>query len=195
MKLFYGLSRDNNRFDVDSFGPSPNFVTWEQFMKLGRIKRHLYFPFRDFRSSDLSLPMLELYWAELFLTVLTESGVHKAVEKWIPQASAGRMDGNPILVVMDRVSSPLRRLRIMQRFNSEGLVELDLDNPVPVHFSGDAYEPFVPGLTYGATDDDAGPVWIKPCISTQHQCRKLAAHFHFRGGMKCGGQDDIYKTN
>lgn len=26
-KSFYGLSRDNNRFDVDSFGPSPNFVT------------------------------------------------------------------------------------------------------------------------------------------------------------------------
>jgi hypothetical protein len=25
-KSFYGLSRDNNRFDVDSFGPSPNFV-------------------------------------------------------------------------------------------------------------------------------------------------------------------------
>lgn len=26
-KSFYGLSRDNNRFDVDSFGPSPNFVS------------------------------------------------------------------------------------------------------------------------------------------------------------------------
>ena len=26
-RSFYGLSRDNNRFDVDSFGPSPNFVT------------------------------------------------------------------------------------------------------------------------------------------------------------------------
>lgn len=26
-KSFYGLSRDNNRFDVDSFGVSPNFVT------------------------------------------------------------------------------------------------------------------------------------------------------------------------
>jgi hypothetical protein len=25
-KSFYGLSRDNNRFDVDSFGPSPNFI-------------------------------------------------------------------------------------------------------------------------------------------------------------------------
>lgn len=26
-KSFYGLSRDNNRFDVDSFGCSPNFIT------------------------------------------------------------------------------------------------------------------------------------------------------------------------
>jgi hypothetical protein len=26
-KSFYGLSRDNNRFDVDSYGPSPNFVS------------------------------------------------------------------------------------------------------------------------------------------------------------------------
>jgi hypothetical protein len=25
-KSFYGLSRDNNRFDLDSYGPSPNFV-------------------------------------------------------------------------------------------------------------------------------------------------------------------------
>lgn len=25
-RSFYGLSRDNNRFDVDSYGPSPNFV-------------------------------------------------------------------------------------------------------------------------------------------------------------------------
>ncbi len=103
-------------------------------MKLDQIKRHIYFPFRDFRSNDLSFLMLELYWAELFLTVLTESGAHQAVEKWTPQAPAERMDGNPILVVMDRVSSPLRRLRIIQRFNSEGLAELDLDNPVPVHF-------------------------------------------------------------
>ena len=25
-KSFYGLSRDNNRFDMDSYGPSPNFI-------------------------------------------------------------------------------------------------------------------------------------------------------------------------
>lgn len=25
-RSFYGLSRDNNRFDVDSFGPTPNFI-------------------------------------------------------------------------------------------------------------------------------------------------------------------------
>jgi hypothetical protein len=26
-KSLYGLSRDNNRFDIDSFGVSPNFIT------------------------------------------------------------------------------------------------------------------------------------------------------------------------
>ena len=26
-RSFYGASRDNNRFDVDSYGPSPNFVS------------------------------------------------------------------------------------------------------------------------------------------------------------------------
>lgn len=148
-------------------------------MTLDQIKRHPYYPFRDFRSNDLSFLMLELYWAELFRAVLTESGASKAIENWIPQAPAERTDGNPILDVMNRSTSPLRELRIIQRFNTEGLAELDLGNPVPVHFSGDAYVPFVPGLTYGATDEGGVAAVEELVISSDisEACERLNREF------------------
>ncbi len=148
-------------------------------MTLDQIKRHPYYSFRDFRSNDLSFLMLELYWAELFRTVLTESGGHQAIAKWIPQAPAERVDGNPMFDVLDRLTSPFRELRIIQRFNSERLAELDLENPVPIHFTGDAYVPFVPGLTYGATDEDGSSPVEELVISSDisEPCERLNREF------------------
>ena len=124
-------------------------------MTLEQIKRHPYYPFRKFRTDDLSFLMLELYWAELFRTVLSsgEMGKH-LIAGWMPQSAADRTDGNPIFHVINRSISPFRALRIIQRFNTEGLVELDLSKLEPIRFTGDAYVPFVPGLSYGATDTD-----------------------------------------
>jgi len=146
---------------------------------LDQIKRHPYYPFRDFRTNDLSFLMLELYWAELFRTVLTESGDYEAIEKWIPQAPADRQDSNPILDLMDRSTSRLRELRIIQRFNTEDLPELDLDNPAPIHFSEDAYVPFAPGLTYGATDEDGSTPVDELVISSDisEACERLNREF------------------
>lgn len=122
-------------------------------MTLDQIKRHAFFPFRDFKTNDLAFLLLELYWAELFKSILTEAGDPGLLD-WKPQSPADRTDGNPIFHVIDRSLQPARALRIIQRFNGENLAELNLENPSPLRFTGDAYVPFVPGLTYGALDQD-----------------------------------------
>jgi hypothetical protein len=75
-----------------------------------QIKNHPLFPFGDFKSNDLAFLLLELYWAELFKSVLTEEG-ELTLDRWQPQSPADR-DGNPILHVVDRSVMPLRALRI-----------------------------------------------------------------------------------
>jgi hypothetical protein len=123
-------------------------------LTLDEIKRHAYYPFRNFRTNDLEFLLLELYWAELFREILSLSPNFAKFGQWTPRTPADRADGNPILNVIDRSSYPLRGLRVIQRFNTEGLPELDLEKLAPVQFTTDAYVPFVPGLTYGATDED-----------------------------------------
>jgi hypothetical protein len=118
---------------------------------LAQIKQHPHYPFRDFGTNNLSFLMLELYWAELFREAVSDAG---AVRVWTPRMPADRQDGNPMLSLIDRSRGPFRALRVIQRFNTEGLPELDLRNPVPVRFKEDAYVPFVPGLTYGGMDED-----------------------------------------
>lgn len=124
-------------------------------MNLDQLKRHPYYPFRNFRTDDLAFLLLELYWAELFPKIISgnQDGV-RHIREWVAQSPADRENGNPVFHVINRSNSPFRALRIIQRFNTEGLVELDLDKLSPVRFTGDAYVAFVPGLTYGATDDD-----------------------------------------
>jgi hypothetical protein len=122
-------------------------------LTLDEIKRHPYYPFTNFRSNDLEFLLLEFYWAELFKEIIEALPDHSK-HQWTPRTPADRADGNPIFNIIDRSSSPLRSLRIIQRFNTEGLPELDLEKPSPVRFTTDAYVPFVPGLTYGATDED-----------------------------------------
>jgi hypothetical protein len=123
-------------------------------VNLNQIKQHPYYPFRDFDGNDLSFLLLELYWAELLRwTLRAAPGAQATVSLPKPICPAER-DGNPILHVVDR-SLPLpRTLRVIQRFNTENLPALDLDTFSPVGFTGDAYVPFVPGLTYGAVDSD-----------------------------------------
>jgi hypothetical protein len=124
-------------------------------VRLEEIKRHPYYPFRDFRTNDLSFLLLELYWAELFQTIVSSHDPKKQIHTpWNPKSAADRNDGNPIFHVINRTLAPSRVLRIIQRFNTEKLPEFDPDHPVPVRFKQDAYVPFVPGLTFGATDDD-----------------------------------------
>ncbi len=122
-------------------------------MDLAGIKAHPYYPFRNFRSDDIAFLMLEMYWAELFREVVGAGGDER-VAAWRPAAPADREDGNPILSVIDRTTKPVRALRLVQRFNVQELVALDLDHLGPTRFRGDAYVPFVPDLTAGATDDD-----------------------------------------
>ena len=123
-------------------------------MNLDQLKRHPYYPFRDFGGNDLSFLLLELYWAELLrLTLRSAQGAENPVSLLKPVYPAER-DGNPILHVINRSLPVPRVLRIIQRFNTENLRALDLDTISSVRFSGDAYVPFVPGLTYGAIDCD-----------------------------------------
>ena len=121
-------------------------------MTLPEIKRHPSFPFRDFVTEDLSFLLLELYWAELFRSVLQDAG-HPA-QDWVPMFPADRLEGNPILFLTNRTLQPFREIRIIQNSNPDKLPELNLEHLAPMHFTGDAYVPFVPGLTYGATDSD-----------------------------------------
>lgn len=144
-------------------------------MELRQIKSHPYFPFRNFRSDDLAFLLLELYWVELFKDIVPPS----AVESWRPQFPADRADGNPILHVINRSMSPPRALRIIQRFNEDRLVELDLDRMSEVRFSGDAYVPFVPGLTEEAVDEDGTTPVDELVISSDisESCERLAREF------------------
>jgi hypothetical protein len=118
---------------------------------LAQIKQHPYYPFRNFRSDDLSFLLLEMYWAELFRNAVDGS---EQLGAWTVQTPADREDGNPILHVINRKTRPGRALRVIQRFNTEGLPELDLATMTPVPFRDDAYVPFVPDLSRNALDDD-----------------------------------------
>lgn len=147
-------------------------------MNLDELKRHPYYPFRNFRANDLEFLLLELYWAELFKEIV-ETLPEQNRYQWTPQAPADRTDGNPIFNIIDRSKSPVRSLRIIQRFNTEGLPELDLEKPAPVQFTTDAYVPFVPGLTYGATDEDGATQIEELVISSDisSACERLNRTF------------------
>ena len=119
-------------------------------MTLTEIKRHL--SFRDSVSNDLSFLLLELYWAELFRSVLQDAG--ESTQDWVPLFPADRLEGNPILHLINRTFEPFRELRIIQHFNTAHFPELNLEQLAPVRFTEGVHNPFVPGLTYGATDDD-----------------------------------------
>jgi hypothetical protein len=124
-------------------------------MTIDELKRHPYYPLRRFRSDDLAFLLLELYWVELFRGVLSETPKGgQDIVRWEPQCPADREEGNQIFHVADRSVSPPRALRIVQRFNTEGLPELDLPSFAPLRFARDAYVAFVPDPTVGATDDD-----------------------------------------
>ena len=117
---------------------------------LDEIKRHPSFPFRDFRTDDLSFLMLELYWAELFRAAIPP----EAADAWKAAQPADREEGNPILSVINRDVTPPRKLRTIIRFNNERLPELDLDTFSPVQFESEAFVPFVPDFSRGALDED-----------------------------------------
>ncbi len=110
-------------------------------MKLEQIKRHPDFPFRNFHSDDLQFLMLELYWAELLREILPES----VAADWGPEWPADPEDGNPILSVSNRRVIPPRMLRIIQNVNAE---------EEPIRYRDPVYAAFVPGMTYGQTDQD-----------------------------------------
>lgn len=145
-------------------------------MTLDELKRHPYYPFRNFQTDDLAFLLLELYWTALFRRILEEKKKGEQwVGPWVPRSPADREDGNPIFSVIDRSVSVPRALRIVQRFNTQGLAELDLGTLSPIRFTGDAYVAFVPGLTYGATDDDGSTPMEELLISSDvsEPCERL----------------------
>lgn len=103
-------------------------------MTLDQIKKHPLFPFRDFRSNDLAFHFLELYWEELFKSSSTSSNGLSMIE-WTPLSAPDRDDANPIFHAIDRSTIPPRALRIIQRFNEDNLVELDLEKHSPIRFT------------------------------------------------------------
>jgi hypothetical protein len=115
-------------------------------MTLNEIRNHPHFPFRSFRNDDLEFLLLEQYWVELFREIVGQA----CGGAWTPLFPADREEGNPMLHLVDRSASPPRMLRIIQRFNTASLPELDLDTFEEVTFEDDAYVPFVPGLTNNA---------------------------------------------
>jgi hypothetical protein len=121
---------------------------------LEELRRHPYYPFRDFGGNDLSFLLLELYWAELLRAALRGAKEPEESGRLVVPLSPAERDGNPILHVIDRSLPVPRVLRVIQRFNTEDLPALDLDQLSPVRFIADAYVPFAPGLTYGAVDSD-----------------------------------------
>ena len=123
-------------------------------MTFDEIKSHPHFPFCGFRDDDLEFLMLELYWVEVFRGIV---GSARAVA-WKPLFPADREEGNPMLHLIERSTPVPRMLRIIQRFNTGGLPELNLDTKDRLMFRGDAYLPFVPGLTWAAVDPETlGP--------------------------------------
>lgn len=124
-------------------------------MQLAEIKKHPYFPFRDFRENDLSFLLLELYWVELFSSALSGArATDPGLSGWSAATPADRTDGNPILHMENRAVSPVRTLRIIQRENTNDLPELDILNMTPVRYFRDAFVPFAPGITHEAVDID-----------------------------------------
>lgn len=123
-------------------------------MTLEELRRHPYYPFRDFGGNDLSFLLLELYWAELLRSALRSAKEPEESGRPVAPLSPAERDGNPILHVIDRSLPVPRVLRVIQRFNTEDLPALDLDQLSPVRFITDAYVPFAPGLTDGAVDSD-----------------------------------------
>ena len=124
-------------------------------MNLEDIKAHPDFPFSEFQNNDLQFLMLELYWAELFRSAaLTDQGSALHSDQWQVRYPADRDEGNPILSLINRGMLPPRALRVIQRFNTEQLPALILEDLAPVEYRDDVYVPFVPDLTGGAIDDD-----------------------------------------
>lgn len=76
------------------------------------IKKHPAFPFADFEDNPLSFLMLELYWAELFRSVLGSQ-----VQNWRPSDMA-QPDGNPIFSAVHAHNG--RSVRVVQKRNDEG---------------------------------------------------------------------------
>lgn len=124
-------------------------------MNLKAIRAHPYFPFLGFKQDDLQFLMLELYWAELFRSEFPPLQDAASIgAQWQVRFPADRDEGNPILSLINRSMSPPRALRIIQRFNTDGLPALALDCLTPVYYRDDVYVPLVPDLTGGAVDDD-----------------------------------------
>jgi Icc-related predicted phosphoesterase len=149
-------------------------------MNLEQLKNHPLYPFNNFQSDDLTFLLLELYWAELFSDVFANAqNSNCLLSDWTARSPAEREDGNPIFNVINHSTQPSRALRIIQRFNTEHLVELNLDKLSPVKFIGDAYVAFVPGLTYEATDDDGITPIEELVISSDisESCERLNTFF------------------
>lgn len=123
-------------------------------MRLEEIRLHPYFPFHDFESNDLSFLLVELYWAELIRMILSGLDGRSYAANWLPAVPADRLDGNPILQIVDRTLSPPRQVRIIQKFNMPRVPEFDLDTLALLRFRGEVHLPFSPSLTYEALDED-----------------------------------------
>ena len=163
-------------------------------MTLIEIKRHPSFPFRDFVTNDLSFLLLELYWAELFRSVLQDAGY--PAQDWVPLFPADRLDGNPILFLINRTLHPFRELRIIQHFNTDHFPELNLEQLAPVHFTDGVHNPFIPSLSYEKTDDDgvtpADELVLFSDIS--EACERLNRDFIRKWCVECVSVDSMQQT-
>ncbi len=123
-------------------------------IKLDDIKRHHRYPFADFVTNDLSLLMLEMYWAELIGSILIKAGNETSALGWLPAVPADRLEGNPILQIIDRGTVPPRQLRIIQKFNSTDAPAFDLATLAKLRYTDEVYVPYSPSLTYEGLDED-----------------------------------------
>ncbi len=119
-------------------------------MTLDKIKNHPQFPFVNFQKNNIDFLMLELYWVELFSDILGEN----IVKSWKPELVADQEDGNPIFVVANRNNNVPRIIRVIQRFNIRALPELNLNTLDTIYFTDDAFVPYAPDISRGATDFD-----------------------------------------
>lgn len=100
---------------------------------------HPNFPFADFASNDVSFLMAELYWRELFRSVMGER-----LGDWTPIEPAAR-DGNPMFAAYSPAAG--RALRIIQKTNEN-------KKPEYPNTSGEAaYYPVQPWCNKSLTPD------------------------------------------